>query len=97
MPIQTRVIGDGSLSATITLLDVSAQRRRPASDDGAEDFEMHPGEPATMLLYEGCAIGPNNVGHLQRWPDHFSESSLVKFKLSRGLAVARTCCWETWR
>jgi hypothetical protein len=31
-----------------------------------------------------------NIGHLQRWPNHFSEGFLVKFKLSRGLAVART-------
>jgi hypothetical protein len=43
-----------------------------------------------MPFYESCAIGPNNVSHLQRWADHFSEGFLVKFKLSRGLEVART-------
>jgi hypothetical protein len=43
VPIQARVIGDGSLSATITLLDVSAERGRTASDDGAEHFEMQAG------------------------------------------------------
>src|SRR5215472_16777336 len=97
MPIQTRVIRDGSLSAAITLLDVSPKRSRTASDDGAQDFEMQTGEPAVMPFYESSAIGPNNVGHLQRWPTHFSEGTLVKFKLSSGLVVARTCCWETWR
>ena len=33
--IQTRVVRDGSLSATITLLDVPAERRCTASGNGA--------------------------------------------------------------
>jgi hypothetical protein len=90
MPIQTRVVRDGSLSATITLFDVPTERRCTASDNGAQHFEVQSGQPAGMLFYESCAIGPNNIGHLQRWPNHFSEGFLVKFKLSRGLAVART-------
>ena len=89
MPIQTRVVGDGSLSATITLLDVPAERSRTAGDNGAQHFQVQSGQPAGMLFYESCAIGPNNVGHLERRPNHFSEGFLVKFKLSRGLAVAR--------
>jgi len=89
MPIQTRVVGDGSLSATITLLDVPAERSRTAGDNGAQHFQVQSGQPGAMLFYESCAIGPNNVGHLERRPNHFSEGFLVKFKLSRGLAVAR--------
>jgi len=97
VPIQARVVRDGSLSATITLFDVPTECRGTAGDNGAHHFEVQGGQPAAMLFYESCAIGSNNVSHLQRWPNHFFEGSFVKFKLSRGLAVARTCCWETWR
>jgi hypothetical protein len=90
MPIQTRVIRDGSLSATITLLDVPPERGRTASGNGAQDFEVQKGQPAAMPFDERGAISANNVGHLQGWPNHFFEGSFVKFKLSRGLAVART-------
>src|SRR5262249_61085311 len=31
-----------------------------------------------MLFYESCAIGANNVGHLQRRPPHFSEDLLKR-------------------
>src|SRR5262249_27899471 len=89
-PHKARVIRDGSLSATITLLDMPAERSRTAGDNGAQHFQVQSGQPTGMLFYESCAIGPNNVGHLQRRPNHFSEGFLVKFKLSRGLAVART-------
>ena len=58
---------------------------------------MQTSQPAAMLFDERGAMGPNNVSHLQRWPNHFSEGFWVKFKLSRGLTVARTCCCETWR
>jgi len=40
---------------------------------------MQTGEPATMLLHERCAIGPNNVGHLQRWPDCRSPHLLLGY------------------
>src|ERR1700730_676539 len=89
MPIQTRVVRDGSLSATITLFDVPTERRCTASDYGAQHFEVQSGQPAAMLFYESCAIGPNNVGHLQRWPNHFFGGSWVKFKLSSSTAVLR--------
>jgi hypothetical protein len=90
MPIQTRVVRDGSLSTTIALFDVPTERRCTASGNGAQDFKVQSGQPAAMPFYESCAIGANNVSHLQRWTDHFSEGFLVKFKLSRGLEVART-------
>jgi hypothetical protein len=64
MPIQARVIGDGSLSATVTLFDVPTECRGTTSGNGTQDFEVETGYPAAMPFYEGCAIGPNNVGHL---------------------------------
>ena len=89
-PHKARVIGDGSLSATVTLFDVSTEGGGTASGNGTQDFEMQTSYPAAMPFYESCAIGPNNVGHLQRRPNHFSDGFSLKFKLSRGLAVART-------
>jgi hypothetical protein len=78
------------LSAAITLLDVSAERGCTANGNSAQYLKVQSGQPAAMPFYESCAIGPNNVSHLQRRPNHFSEGFLVKLKLSRGLAVART-------
>jgi hypothetical protein len=75
VPIQARVVRDGSLSAAITLFDVPTECRGTASDHGAQHFAVQDGQPAAMLFYERCAIGSNNVGHLQRWPDHFFEGS----------------------
>jgi hypothetical protein len=78
------------LSTTIALFDVTTEQCGTASGNGAQDFKVQSAQPAAMPFYESCAIGPNNVSHLQRWADHFSEGFLVKFKLSRGLEVART-------
>jgi hypothetical protein len=53
MPIQARVVRDGSLSATITLLDVPAERRSTTGGNGTQDFEVQNGQPAMMLFDEG--------------------------------------------
>jgi hypothetical protein len=43
MPIEARVIRDGSLSTTVTLLDVSAKRSGTTSGNRTQDFEMRTG------------------------------------------------------
>jgi hypothetical protein len=53
MPIQTRVVGDGSLSATITLLNVPAQRRGTTGGNGTQDLAVQDGQPATMPFDKG--------------------------------------------
>jgi len=50
MPIQARVIGDGSLSATVTLFDVPTEGRGTASGNGTQDFEVETGYPAAIEL-----------------------------------------------
>jgi len=40
MPIQARVVRDGSLSAAVTLIDVPAERGCTAGGNGTQDFEV---------------------------------------------------------
>ena len=53
MPIQTRVVGDGSLSAIITLLNVPAQRRGTTGGNGTQDLAVQDGQPAMMPFDKG--------------------------------------------
>jgi hypothetical protein len=48
MPIQTRVVRDGSLSTTIALFDVTTERGGTASGNGAQDLKVQSGQPAAM-------------------------------------------------
>ena len=70
MPVPARVEGDGLMPAAGALVDVTAERRGAAADDGGQDLQVQPGEPFPAALIErgsGCA---DQVGHLQRWPRH---------------------------
>ena len=58
------------MPAVGALVDVTAERRGAAADDGGQDLQVQPGEPFPAALIErgsGCA---DQVGHLQRWPGH---------------------------
>src|ERR1022692_2701407 len=50
MPVAARVEGDGAMPAPGALIDVPAERGRPAADDGGQDLQVQPGEPTS-----GCA------------------------------------------
>jgi hypothetical protein len=43
MPVAARIVGDGSMAAARTLIDMAAQRGSAASLDGDEHFDVQPG------------------------------------------------------
>src|SRR5262245_32129298 len=70
MPVTTRVEGDGAMSAAGALVDVAAQRRGAAADDGGQDLQVQPGEPFPAALVKRGSRGADQIGHLQWWPRH---------------------------
>jgi hypothetical protein len=69
-PHKARVERDGAVSAVGTLIDMPAERRRTAGQDGVEDFLMPPGKPIPAAIKESVPCGANHIGHLERWPRH---------------------------
>ena len=47
MPVATRVVRDGAMSATRALIDVTAQRGGAAACDGGQHFQMQPVQPVS--------------------------------------------------
>ena len=58
------------MPAVGTLVDVTAESRSAATDDGGQDLQMQPGELFPAALVKGVSGCADQVGHLQRWPCH---------------------------
>jgi len=56
--------------ATGTLIDVAAERCRPATLHRQQDFHVLPREPPTAPLDECVSRGADEIGHLQWRPRH---------------------------
>jgi hypothetical protein len=52
------------MSASGTLVDVAAERRRAAVLNGMEHFDVQPLKPASVSFDEAVAHRPNDIGHL---------------------------------
>src|ERR1035441_2258200 len=70
MPISTRVVRDGLIVATGTGIDMSAQHRCSAVQDGGKNLDMKPGQPLTTAIEECGARRADNVSHLHGWLRH---------------------------
>ena len=93
MPVATRVEGDGALPTAGALIDVTAECRSAATDDGGQDLQMQPGEPFPTALVKGgsgCAdqVGTSSGGRAT----YFAASESA----SRGLAVAPIWRFDKW-
>jgi hypothetical protein len=89
VPVATRVIGDGLMSAATAGVDVSTECSRPTARDGAEHRSLLHAQPR-MLLDEGIALRVEDIGHLHRRPAHAG----LGFRCSRDRAKttgAGTC------
>jgi hypothetical protein len=53
------------MSATGTLIDVAAERCRPATLNRQQDFHVLPREPPAAPLDECVSRGADEIGHLQ--------------------------------
>ena len=100
MPVATRVVRDGGISAVRALIAMSAQRGGAATSNGQQNLLMLPGDPAATALNKRLPRTTNDVGHLQRRPVHAlgvgSPCSRI-VSASSGLPVALRCRRERCR
>src|SRR6266851_2451588 len=98
VPVATRVIGDGLMSAAGASIAMTSERRRAATDDGVHHLAVLGGEMRSMPLEKAAAGATQNVGHLKGGPGHpFTRllecftSFVVTASASSGLATACRC------
>ena len=100
MPVATRVVRDGRMSAVRALIAMSTQRGGAAARDGQQHLFVLPVDPLATAFNEGLSCTANDVGHLQRWPVHAfcvcSPSPRI-VSASSGLPVALRCRRERCR
>ena len=65
MAITTGVVGVACGAAIIALLDVTAERRRPAGRDGTHDAPLDAAEMTGVRLLERFAVAAEDLPHLQ--------------------------------
>ncbi len=58
------------MSAAGTTIEMPAESRGAAADDGSQDFEMLAGEPTAAAIDEPFPRPADDIGHLQGWPLH---------------------------
>jgi hypothetical protein len=91
MPVATRVVRDGSMSAIGALIAMATQRCGTAACDGEQHLFVLAVDPLATAFNEGLSCTANDVGHLQRWPVHafcVCSSSPRIVSVSSGLPVA---------
>ena len=77
MPVPARVEGDGLMSAFGTLIQMSAERGRAATQNRVQNFQMEPAEPLLTALKEALSHCAYNIGHLDRWARHLRRVGLA--------------------
>jgi len=71
MPISVAVVGDGGAMSTAgALIDMAAEGGRATARNGQQHFDVRPVDPLAVALDEGCSGRADQVGHLQRRPNH---------------------------
>ena len=70
VPVATRVVGDGAITAAGALVCMAAHRGGAASLDGDQDSKMQPGEPRGRPVHEMVAHRGYDIGQLQERPLH---------------------------
>src|SRR6266436_559371 len=70
VPISTRAVGDGAMSAASALIEMSAEHGRATPPNGQQHFDMFPGDPLTASFDECVSRSADEIGHLEGWPVH---------------------------
>src|SRR5258708_27343429 len=70
MPISTRVVGDGAMSAASTFIEMPAERGGTTPGNSQEHFDVLPGDPLTASFDECVSRGADQIGPLARRPVH---------------------------
>src|SRR5450631_244309 len=99
VPIAARVERDGLMAAADALIQMTAQCRGAAANDGIEHLAMGPCKMRLLLLPETVARCADDVGHLEGGPAHrfmrllerFASSGRDTSMASSGLGIACRC------
>ena len=75
MPITTGVVGDARRAAVVALLDVAAERRRPARCDGAHDAPLDAAEMPGTGLPKRFTVAAEDIRHLEGRTPHCARLS----------------------
>src|SRR5712692_2350024 len=84
VPISTRVVGDGLISATLASVAMPAEGSGATALDGPKGFELLKAKARSIPLQKAIALRAQNVGHLKGGPSH---SSFVRLKRRLTLSV----------
>lgn len=102
MAVAAGVVGDACAVAIIALLDVTAERRRPARRDGAHDASLDAAEMPGAGLPKRFAVASEDVRHLQN-RSHGARSAVAqpggttsRRSRSSGLGVLLMVLVATW-
>src|SRR5215510_463456 len=96
--VATGVIRVLCVPAVVALRDMAPEGGGPTQRDGAEGPLLHAREDGPIARQKGVAMLPHDIGHFQRRPTHGRVSRLAgKARASRGLSVAWSAGWATWR
>src|ERR1700676_259593 len=92
VPISTRVVGDGAMSAARALIEMSAEHGRATPRNGQQHFDMLPGDPPTAS-FVSCENPPFEAGY-----GFVSPSSLASWASSilTGRSLGRVQFLKRW-
>ncbi len=69
VPVAATVVGDGRTVPTVdALIEMPTQGGGATAPDGAQHFEVLPGDPPAASCDEGASRGAHQIGHLKRRP-----------------------------
>jgi len=68
MTVAARVVGDANGAAGVASLDVTAERRRAAGRDRADDAPFDPSQMSGVRSAVGFAVAAKDVGQFERRP-----------------------------
>ena len=96
--VPARVVRLDLVATVVALGDMAPEGGGPAHGDGAQGPVLRAREGRPIAGQKGVAMLAHHIGHFQRRPTHGSRSrSAGKARASRGLSVAWSAGWATWR
>jgi hypothetical protein len=75
VPISTRVVGDGAMSAASAFIEMAAERSGATPCNRQQHFDMFPTDPLAVSLDEGTSSSADEIGNLERRRGQWSTSS----------------------
>lgn len=85
------------MSALVALVNVAAQNGCSAVLDSLQNPLGVGIQQIPVLSLKLFTVDANDIGHLAGRPLHYDSAAFERERMSKGLTVFCTWCWETWR